>query len=510
MDKSRSRGYIAALFFITLSIHAVRCTADDISSPKGLALLLGVNTYQKGTFQNLNNPCNDIEFIANALTTIPTIKIFDKQCDLPAPHILRLVKNLHDELVVQPEGTFGLIYFAGHGLTVGEDVYLFGKQASPNVQDVLNRLKSRNKPNGELIPAFKNEDAVALLKDISPGYTSGNPVVIVIDACRTTPFGKEVKAAVPGSYMFQIQPNADTLIAFSAAHGSQALDSVAGLNVSPYAKALGDAIVQSDSSVADLFSVVRKNLKAILSADVSNRRQQPAELNALENRICLADCDTGPSHVAQKINYQKKGAVNLVKVSAVNTWDHKKLGLVIADNQINSYKPKQQTAASPMQRRFAETVWDIDAQPELASKLQEGKLGAMRIDVFWCESTSPSDSRVRASRAAEILTAFAQTGGTVGESILSKIRLRNISVEKNAEPGYRISSDLIRYFPGSELEGTWIKALREQLSVELGELVPSPVSTPTPGYMSIFFCSPSRQSDNLTPPAQFNDGHAIL
>lgn len=467
---------MAVLLALLLSpgVQAVEAPAKS-----GFALLLGVANYEPGSLPNLSKPCHDIDFLADALNAIPEIKVFDKQCDLSAAEIRNLVTQFHDELANQPIGTFGLIYFAGHGVELADDVYLFGKQAKPTAAEVKERLRRRALPGGELIPPFKRESAVALLGDLSPGNTAGNPVIVVVDACRSTPFGREIKGSTAGASLFQIRPQTDTLLAFSAAHGSEALDSVVGLDVSPYAKAFGDAILQSDSSVTDLFSVARRNLRGILRADVSKRRQEPAELNALESRVCLSGCNQC------SVRSSERDAKNAL-ISLLWQWSSSRLPTIepirLASLTVSDVVGRQQSLST--------TVWDIDTSPEAAEKLHRNQLGPMRLDVFWCDSSNTQDSRRRAQEAADRLAGFAQAGNTVGETMLSKIRLRRLSAEKNAESGYQLSGDLIRYSPGSDIEANWTRVLRETLAGSAGKLVPSPVSTETPGYISLFFCAP--------------------
>lgn len=477
------------------------CLAGDaVPMKKGLALLLGVSTYQPGAFPDLTNPCRDIDFIGDILSAIPEIDVMDKRCNLSAPDIRTLVGKLHDELGNRPEGTFGLIYFSGHGVELADDVYLFGKLAKPNAQEVTARLENRRRVSGGQTPPFTRNDAVALLRDISPGDTAGNPVVIVVDACRSTPFGQEITGATPGSNLFRVRPTTDTLIAFSAAHGSQALDSVTGLDVSPYAKALGDAILSSDSSLPDMFAQMRRNLRGILSNDLSGRRQAPAELNALESRVCLKGCDSITCQACTRKDYRSQSPGEFVKTLSFSVMDRRRSNPLKA-----TYTARAEKVGNPIspqsQQSSSLTVWDIDTYPDLADKLRNKQLGSMRLDIFWCDSRWHQQSLERATSAASVLAAFAQAGNTVDGTMLSKIRLRRLSPEKNAEPGYQISSDVVRYYPENRNEMTWAKALREQLLVTLGQILPSPVATSTPGYMSIFFCSPDDMVQRALPTA---------
>lgn len=508
--RTTTRYLCIATMSVLLSYFLPRdCLADgDLSKTAGLALLIGVADYKPGTFDNLQTPCKDIEFLAEILKSFPQIEVRKPDCNSTAAQIRAYVTKFHDDLADQPKGTFGLIYFAGHGLTLGDDVYLFGKQASVTVAEVVERLKKRSEPSGELIPPFKREAAIALLGELSPGNTAGNPVVIVVDACRSIPFAKEVVSATPGTGLLQIKPNIDTLIAFSAAYGSQALDSISGLTVSPYAKAFGDAIAHSDeSSVTDLFSETRRNLRTILKGNFSTWRQQPAELNALESPVCLGGCKTKINNASVDWHFAPSIGSGVTKraVSPTVGWPRLK-------NRSDYPLPKVVKVGYPfqpqMQSNSTSTVWDVDENMALANKLRDQKLGTMRLDIFWCDSYYHHNSYVKALKAGQALTAFAQSGGTVGESMLSKIRIRRLSPERNTEPGYQLMSDVIRYFPNSEAELSWTRFLREKLHMEVGEVLPVPVSTPTPGYISVFFCSPD--DENATSSSLHSQPNAAV
>jgi len=128
--------------------------------------------------------------------------------------------------------------------------------------------------------------------------------------------------------------------------------------------------------------------------------------------------------------------------------------------------------------------------PSLVQKLKKDQLGSMRMDVFWCDNGEDLSAYNRASVAAQLLVNKAKSGTEIEHTMLTAIRVRRLSVDQNAREGYQLASDEIRFAPDSSAEKRWTEDLRTSLSSNANGLVPRATTTPTPGYMSVFFCDP--------------------
>jgi hypothetical protein len=464
--------------------------ADSKLNPKGVVLLLGVKTYKPGSFDNLINPCEDIRSLEEVLRERLDFEIFDEmtnKCDLTAEEIRTLVIRFHDRLGDYPEGSFGLIYFAGHGISLGGDVLLFGRQARVDIRHIKDRMdRAKSRSSGMAIRPIFRDTAVSVLGDLSPGESAGIPVVIIIDACRSSTLSKDLGVGVAGASIMQLTPHRDTLVAFSAAHGTEAVDQIDKLPMSPYAFAIRDTLLRADGSFSDLFTIVRKKLRGILRSSGTSHAQLPAEINALESSICIGgciSCDTKQLPVTSSFQIQR---------SAISKASRAKPEAFMLPVQYQN--PSSGGDSTHLQRirrpPSSETLWYLDMTPSLVQKLKNNQLGSMRMDVFWCDYGEDLSSYNRASNAAQLLVNKAKSGAAIEHTMLTAIRVRRLSVDQNAREGYQLASDEIRYAPDSSAERRWTEDLRASLSSSAKGLVPRATTTPTPGYMSVFFCDP--------------------
>lgn len=111
-----------------------------------------------------------------------------------------------------------------------------------------------------------------------------------------------------------------------------------------------------------------------------------------------------------------------------------------------------------------------------------------RIDVFWCSGPGGETHRRTAEQLVEALGS--------GMSIpIGRTRLRELSVEANARPGYRLRGDFISAHPSENAAAAAIRARVASLTPNPPTLQPRPTRTVTPDYLSVFVCA------GATPPA---------
>ena len=103
----------------------------------------------------------------------------------------------------------------------------------------------------------------------------------MLDACRDNPFAKQMRRTVAtrsiGRGLGQVEPEAGTLVVYSAKHGETALDGD-GSN-SPFAAAFAKNIAVPGIEVRRLFDNVRDDVM-----DLTNRRQQPYTYGSVTGR----------------------------------------------------------------------------------------------------------------------------------------------------------------------------------------------------------------------------------
>ncbi|WP_031230176.1 caspase family protein [Asticcacaulis sp. YBE204] len=165
-------------------------------------------------------------------------------------------------------GAVAFIYYTGHGsrdpASDANDNYLLGVDS-------------------ELTTASDLPEFGVPLSDLNEQFsaTGAKAVIMVIDACRTTPtFGKAgSKGLVP------VTASTNTLIAYATDTGDVA-------DVGVYAPILAQEIRRSGQDVTQVFSRVQ-----ILVSKKTQNKQRPWSNNRLYDQICLASCDVvaGPT-----------------------------------------------------------------------------------------------------------------------------------------------------------------------------------------------------------------------
>lgn len=222
------------------SVALPAVTADQIgvnanSIGPRIALVVGVSNY--GTLGNLTNPVNDAQALAASLRSLGFD--VDLVVDPNQRGLREAISKLGERMGRAGRGATGLFFFAGHGIQSRGVNYLLPSGALINREADLAL---------EAIPA----DTV-LLQMQEAGVSTN---IIILDACRNTPFTRSFRNA--GRGLAQMDAPNGTFIAYSTAPGSVAADG-AGLN-SPFVSAMLQEIVQPSQSIEAVFRNVRRSV----------------------------------------------------------------------------------------------------------------------------------------------------------------------------------------------------------------------------------------------------------
>jgi hypothetical protein len=223
--------------------------ASAVGAPR-VALVVGNASYTKAA--RLDNPVNDARGMARALQTagFSVDLVIDAQRAQMTQAIDRFVGRVGRDKAV------GLFYFAGHGMQFSWRNYLLPVDAS----------------------IARMEEVTASAIDVN-GLIEGigraaNPMnVIILDACRENPFGRDFRVPQPGLSQLDAPPG--TLLAYATAPGHVAIDGD-GTN-GLYTEQLLREIPAPEAKIEDVFKRVRLAVRR-----KSNGRQIPWESTSLE------------------------------------------------------------------------------------------------------------------------------------------------------------------------------------------------------------------------------------
>lgn len=226
------------------------------------AFIVGNSTYAGAP--HLPNPANDARDLAARLETLGyriTLGV-----DLTRSQFLANFQTFVRSLA---SDDVALIYFAGHGLQIGGENYLF---------PVDTKVDSEADARGRLVALN------ALIADVSRATRTR---VVILDACRNNPFGEKLAQSQPtrsaglSSGLARVYAGVGSFIAYSTQPGNVALDG-AGRN-SPFTEAL---LRHMADPGADVHAVMRR-----VRADVqraTSQQQVPWENSSLIDEMSFA------------------------------------------------------------------------------------------------------------------------------------------------------------------------------------------------------------------------------
>jgi uncharacterized caspase-like protein len=231
------------------------------------ALVVGNSGY---AFGRLRNPVNDARAITGALESIGFEIVTVEDGDL-----LRMIDVMKEFIARSKDSQVRLFFYAGHGIQSKGKNYLVPVDAA---------VIEENKLATQLVSVSEFVDKLSLLK--------GGVNIVILDACRTGLSGAAMrrrgiddKRSVH-SGLAQMNAPQGTLIAFSTAPGSVALDGAT--QNSTYTRHLVENLRVPGLPVEQLFKRVR-----ISVAQETDQSQIPWETSSLMGDFCFRSDTSG-------------------------------------------------------------------------------------------------------------------------------------------------------------------------------------------------------------------------
>lgn len=287
---------ILGLLGVEPAASQTRALRDEAVSVKRIALLIGNAAYQQESanqalrpFKPLRNPCNDIDRIAAALLSNgwPESSIISI-CNATRSQIRDVVDRFKDEYLTD-EHAFGFVFYAGHGLHLGNDTYLFGIDSFVNMQNAARDFLRHN--TGNVL-----RGGVRLYADIisQVGHAGSGSIFIVVDACRETPVDQIVRmngTLAPEFVNAQRsypKPALGVRLFYSTAYGDRASDGVA--QGSPFALAFAEHLSQQGHVETLISHVIRTVRDRTLNSPTPQIPDAIGALNPPPPASCLTIC----------------------------------------------------------------------------------------------------------------------------------------------------------------------------------------------------------------------------
>jgi len=233
MSGKRLLGIIGRLApLAALAALAAMLAAEPALAAKRVALVIGNSAYVN--VPRLDNPINDARLMARTLQGLGFELVGGQaQVDLDKPHFDAALQGFSNQV---QGAEVGLFYYAGHGLQVAGKNFLVPIEANPTKEaDVY----------------LQAIDASIVLSQMEGAGTKLN--IVLLDACRNSPFGGRGLRATGGG-LAQMQAPEGTLISYATQPGNIALDGADG--DSPYTTALAATLSKPGLGLFDAFNEV--------------------------------------------------------------------------------------------------------------------------------------------------------------------------------------------------------------------------------------------------------------
>lgn len=192
------------------------------------ALVIGNADYRNGA---LRNPVNDARAVAAGLEKVGFKVLLRENVNREGMH-----QSIAEFGKLLKPGGVGLFYYAGHGMQVKGRNFLIPVDADIQSEDDVE---------------FRGMDANMVLSRMDAAHDRVN--LLVLDACRNNPFGRNTRSASIG--LAQMDAPKGTLIAFSTAPGSLAKDGTGANSV--YTRHLVEKLALPAVPVEQVFKEVR-------------------------------------------------------------------------------------------------------------------------------------------------------------------------------------------------------------------------------------------------------------
>jgi hypothetical protein len=224
-------------------------TATATAEERRIALIMGNSAYKQTP---LANSASDARLMASRLRS-QQFTVFDHY-DAGQKDMKRAVQAFSQKIQEAGGDAVVFIYYAGHGVQVKGENYLIPVDANIHTEGDID------------IDAVSVSSVMSMLDSTHPRLS-----VVVLDACRTNPFGYS-RSADRG--LARVDAPSGSLVAFSTAPGRAAKDGDGGN--SPYTAALAQTLGEPGLKIEEVFKKVRVAVQA-----ATNGEQVPWETTSL-------------------------------------------------------------------------------------------------------------------------------------------------------------------------------------------------------------------------------------
>ncbi len=220
---------IIVVLFLAVSGFSSAALAQD-----RWALIIGNSDYSSSNVSSLKNTLNDARTMTAALSAMGfTVYSIENASREQINAEMALIKS------EQADTALGLFFYAGHGVQHEGINYILPTDIQPNSADFLQDQ------------AISAQQIIADLADVG-----ADKLVIILDACRNSPFGADQAFGV-GLALTDAPDN--TIISYATAPGDVALDG-AGAN-SPFTVALASTLDGPRQDFRDVLRLVRAKVR---------------------------------------------------------------------------------------------------------------------------------------------------------------------------------------------------------------------------------------------------------
>jgi tetratricopeptide (TPR) repeat protein len=227
---------------------AAATASRSLPAGRRVALVIGNSAYT--AVPALSNPERDAATVAATLRATGFQKV-TLENNLTREGLFNALRTFAADA---EQSDWAVVYYAGHGIEINGTNYLIPVDAKL------------------VIDRDVEFEAIALDKVMTAVEGAKKLRLVLLDACRDNPFANQMRRSIAsrsiGRGLAEIEPEAGTLVVYSAKHGQTALDGD-GPN-SPFVTALINRMKTPGIEVRRLFDLVRDDVMAI-----TDRHQQP-------------------------------------------------------------------------------------------------------------------------------------------------------------------------------------------------------------------------------------------
>lgn len=293
-DRPMRRGASMKLWKLCLVLVSASLSLGAAPPQSRIALVIGNSDYnldgssatpgvvseEGGFVPDLATPVADAVQVRNKLTSLGFKVFFTVNAD--RTQTLSDLVDFGLAITESPPDGIALIYYAGHAIQVDGVNYLIPAGAKLPIDRDISRLPPRQ---AQALLSSRTVQLSDMLNQLrNPGVKGAN--IVIVDSCRSNPWERLLRGAKRGESETGLAPQdaslPNTLLAFSTASGSAALDD-AGSGNSPYATELLRWLGTPGLTLTEMFNRV--------GLDVMEKTGQRPFLSLPPMpEICLAGC----------------------------------------------------------------------------------------------------------------------------------------------------------------------------------------------------------------------------